>query len=261
MRLIFGDGWLGNILAKSYGCHISPGEINEVVDIDDTYDTVINCAAKTTIDWCESNKVETIKSNVSGAVNLAKVCKELGKKYVFISSACIFESEHPHDVKYEDDTPNPKCFYARSKALAEELILEANPDTLIIRIRLPLSEIPHPRNTITKLLSYTNLNDNEESVTVIEDMIPVLDELIRKKATGIYHLVNAGTVSPEYIGTMFNHKFEIWSKQAQDIELKEKGKAKRVTTIVGSKRIPLLPEIRNRLLSIKEKYEDSHNRK
>ena len=255
--LTFGDGWIGNLLKAYLGdkATIFQGKINDFnSEIGEQYDVWINTAAKTQIDWVEKNREEAFDVNAIQANYLASMAKECGKKYVFFSSACIFESSDINDIKYEDSEPNPKCFYAETKVMAEKLILQVNPDSLIIRPRLPLSEKPHPRNTINKLLSYDKINGNQESVTVVEDMIPVLIDLIDKNEKGVFHLVNEGTISPAEIATAFKHPFTLVTKQEQDERLAKEGRAKRVTTYVGSKRIKLLPNIRERMTKLVETY-------
>ena len=256
--LVLGNGWIGSILkeylkADAFGPKLTDG-MNIPESIWNRYDVIINTIAKTNIDWCEKNKVETANVNITLAVNLAERCVKTGKKYVFFSSACIFESKNSRDIKYEDSTPNPACFYAKTKAIAEELVLETNPNTLIIRPRLPLSEVPHPRNTINKLLSYEKLQNNQESVTVVEDMLPALKSLIEKGESGVINMVNAGTISPVQIRRGFDKNFTACSKEEQDERLAKEGRARRVTTYVGSKRVPLLPDIRQRIKTVIEKY-------
>src|SRR3990167_9738458 len=164
--LILGNGYICNMLKQRLGdrARIYPGTILDAITDDKLgdFDVLINTAAKTNIDWCEQNKQEALQVNAWGALELAELCQELGKRYVFISSACIFESKDIDDIKYEDSKPNPGCFYAETKVLAEHLIREKYPQSLIIRPRLPLSFVPHPRNTINKILSYDKLQTNQE---------------------------------------------------------------------------------------------------
>lgn len=255
---ILGAGWLGNIL-ENYLPNASlcrhKDEAHDICNIKELGgDIVINTAAITDIDFCEKNKEECFRSNVTGAVHLAKLCREKGKKYVFFSSACIFSCYGEINMAYEDTIPNPQCFYSLTKWMAEELILAVNPKSLIVRIRLPLSEVPHPRNTITKILSYKKLNTNKESVTVVEDMLPMLKDLIDADSLGVFHIINKGYISPAEIGKIFGHTFETWTKEEQDKELARQGRAKRVSAFIGTKRIPYLPDIQERILTLKEKY-------
>ncbi len=220
------------------------------------YDVVINSAGKTNIDWCEKNKREALAINAIAAGDLARACEKLGKKYVYISSACIFESIDANDWKDEYSTPNPACFYALTKVIAEHLVLEACPNALIIRIRLPISELPHPRNTLTKILEYATLHTNQETVTVVEDMLPVLKKLIENNESGVFHLVNEDTISPLEMRTSLQIKgtYTGVAKKDMDAVLQKAGRAKRVSTLVRSTRIPPLPSIRSRMPEIAKKY-------
>ena len=246
--LIMGGGFIGKLL-KQYlkNADIDERRISgpEGIDFSD-YDVVVNAIAKTDIDWCEKNKNECFYSNVLVATHLARLCKEQGKRYVFLSSACVFESKNG-EVYAEDHKPNPACFYTETKVIAEKLIQEILPSTLIIRMRLPITSVSHLRNLLNKLLSYDKLNDNQESVTVLEDALPTLKGLMEANATGIYHLVNRGTISPAEIGKKLGHKFRIVTKEAQDKRLEREGRAKRVTTYGISKRGVTLPQIKERI--------------
>lgn len=247
--LIFGNGWIGNMLKQYLGdkAILSEADINNVSeDIElgmERCNVWINTAAITDIDFAEKNKRKAFETNVLGAWGLAADAKLAGKKYVFFSSACVFESENMDDLKCESSEPNPKCFYSETKLMAERLILEENPDALVVRPRLPISSTPHPRNTLDKLSNYTKINDAQESITVIEDMMPVLIDLIEKEEKGIFHLVNARTMSPAEMADLMGHPYEKVSKESQNERLKGEGRAKRVTVVAGSERIPLLPDI------------------
>lgn len=255
--LVCGNGWIGNIVKEYLRAEISERRLQDIgEDVVSRYETVINCAGKTDIDWCEKNKSEALAVNATDAGNLARVCRKLGKKYVFISSACIFESLRADDWKDEYSTPNPACFYALTKVIAEHLILEACPDALIVRIRLPISKRPHPRNTLTKLLAYPALHTNQETVTVVEDMLPVLKGLIQRGEKGVFHLVNDGTISPFQMRASLevDGEYAEIRKEDMDAALKKAGRAKRVSTLVRSTRIPPLPSIRSRIQQIAKAY-------
>lgn len=261
--LIFGNGWIAGRLkdyfkdnAIIYPARITHGFMELTPEMLEC-NVWINTAAKTNIDWCENNKRAALTENVLVAEILASKAKELDKKYVFISSACIFESEKTykreeeaaHKAYYftEEDKPNPQCWYALTKVVAEQLVLQANPDSLIIRPRLPISEIPHPRNTLNKLTIYEFINDNQESITIVEDMIPALEALIENNKKGIVHLVNEGTVSPAELAATIGHEFKVVDKKEQDERLAKEGRAKRVTTYVRSNYV-MLPHLNKALL-------------
>lgn len=254
--LIIGDGYLGNrIKNEIFPTATIVKTQDEVTKQLPNFDCLINAAAKTNIDWCEKNKIECYLSNTQLAADLADMCQEKGKRYVFISSACIFESLSVDDWKSEDSWPNPGCFYSLTKWMAEEIVRSLNPFSVIVRIRLPLSSKPGPRNTITKILSYPYLNDAQESVTIIEDMLPELKKLVLDTSqTGTFHLINLGTVSPIEIAEAFGHKFQRTTKAEQDRRMHWEGRARRVTTKVLSTRLPYLPDVRERLPQLAADY-------
>lgn len=257
--LILGrHGWLGgrfydHLMKLGIDVTWCHHDINAIQVIDPGVTHVINFAASANIDWCEKNKNRTFWNNVLGAVNIARVCKMSNVRYTFISSACIFRSKDEQDIRYEDSTPHPGCFYTETKLMAEKLITEIDPNALIIRLRLPISEISHPRNALNKLAGYKRLITSQESVTVVEDFIDKLTELIQKDESGAWNLVNEGTISPAEIGDLIGHKFERITKAELDKEVVSQGKANRVSTIIGARR-GYLPPIKNRVVEVVTKW-------
>lgn len=255
--LILGKGWVGtmfyhSLIAQGYEAELSDININYLPLIE--HDVVVNFAASTNIDWCEKNKRGAYKNNVMGAVHIALKCKEAGAKHVFISTACIFESKDQEDVKVETSIATPKCFYTQTKSMAENLIAEIDPAALIVRPRLFISSTPHPKNTLNKLLTYPRLVTSQESVTIIEDFMPRLLKYIKEDARGIFNLVNEGTISPAEIGILMGHSFEPFSKADLDEYIRSEHRAPRVTTVVGSVKTPLLPNIKERIVEILHDY-------
>jgi dTDP-4-dehydrorhamnose reductase len=112
-----------------------------------------------------------------------------------LGSGCIFygDSAHPDKAWREDDFGNPLPTYSRAK-YAADLVLSTLPNVGIARIRMPIDSIPSAGNLIDKLASFPKVIDVENSVTVVEDMIDVFYQLMQKKAPGIFHVTNPGTV-------------------------------------------------------------------
>ncbi len=201
--LVFGPGFLGHRLAASL-----PGAILSTADITDAAAirseiarvrprAVVNAAGKTgkpNVDWCESHPLETYRSNVIGALTLAGVCQAETVHLVHLASGCIFYGDSPTPGGWrEDDFANPSAVYSRSK-YAADLVLSTLPDVAIARLRMPIDDAPGPRNLITKLAAYPRVIDVENSVTVVQDLLVVVAELIERRASGIFHAVNPGTM-------------------------------------------------------------------
>ncbi len=160
-------------------------------------DSVVNAAGKTgkpNVDWCESHPHETYHAFITGPIVLSRVCAEEGVHFVNLGTGCIFYGDSPDPKGWrEDDFANPTATYTRAK-YASDLALSMLPNVAILRLRMPIEGIPGPRNLITKLASFQKVTDVENSVSVLEDVINALKVVVEKKASGIFHTVNAGTM-------------------------------------------------------------------
>jgi dTDP-4-dehydrorhamnose reductase len=253
--LVIGKGFIGKPLAEYLGADIWPDRLADIgVDDLKDYDVVINCAAKTTIDWCEQHRMETFDTNITQAVRLGMIIDAYcpNTLYVFFSSGCIFKSDTPEQINCEDAQPNPQCFYTYTKLMAEQLLAEVCPNALIIRPRLIISEHSHPRNTINKLLSYEKVITSQESATVLEDLLPMVKTLIDDGVTGPVNLFNEGTISPSEIMDYF-HKDHIKINKFE-LDMLTVGKAKRVSTVLGTYYPYILPNIHDRVMEIRNNW-------
>jgi 3,5-epimerase/4-reductase len=183
----------------------------------------INCAAMTgrpNISECETKPGEAYTANTALPGVLAERCQRLGIPFAHISTACLWQGGW-YDGLYKDDLRNiqlqharlighiesdPPTFYGsvyvKSK-LAAERLLSMYPNVWIFRIRLPFSNHDHPRNYLTKLLTYPRLLDQVNSLTCLTDAIPaMLSVAERDLPRGIYNVVNPGYVSTREITTI-----------------------------------------------------------
>ena len=213
-KLIFGKGKVSNIIKKENDIELSRNEC-DITDYQKVYamisscgaDIVLNCAAKTNLEYCEENKNEAFESNVLGVLNLIKVCKLLNKKLVHVSSGCLFDGND--FISYEESEPSPAVWYTWTKKWADELILNFNYDNvLILRPRQLISKTPHPTNMLTKFAGMNSIPAINEanSITCLEDFSEMIDHLINIDAKGIYNCANTGTVTPHEIALKVKEK-------------------------------------------------------
>lgn len=164
---------------------------------------VINAAGLTgspNIFWCDSHREETIQTNVICQISMMNICKKLGIKVVIIGSGAIFDDEKFYDENDEGNfTDN---FYAESRILLEKLVKNYD-NYLYLRINCPISNNSNPKNLITKLLLYKTVNDCELSITYLDDLIPILFEMIENHETGICNFTNPGTITLNTICQIF----------------------------------------------------------
>jgi 3,5-epimerase/4-reductase len=204
--LIFGNGYLGNKFKDALGqeaeiCDTDIGNIEKVESIlqEKKPEVIINCAGRTgrpNIDWCEDNKEETMYSNVVGPLVLAKACQENNIFMVHIGSGCIYQGNNKGKGFTEEDIPDLKdipSFYSLTKFISEYMLRPF--PVLQCRIRMPIDSKKNSRNLITKITNYEKVINEENSITVINDLIKTAIELIKRKRIGIYNIVNPGTIT------------------------------------------------------------------
>lgn len=195
--LIIGNGYLGNHFAKHFDALCLKEKITTqqmAYDVLQTYKptNVINCAGKTgrpNIDWCEENKEETFFANVVLPTYIQKACAKYHAKLIHIGSGCTYQGDNDGFGYCELDKPNwDGNYYAWTKIVSERYLADFN--VLQIRIRMPFNHDKNPRNLLAKLLSYTNVVEENNSITYVPDLLVAVEALVDKNATGIYNVVN-----------------------------------------------------------------------
>lgn len=208
-------------------------------------DVIINCIGKTgrpNVDWCETNQIETASANTAMPILLADACAKHSIHLIQIGSGCIYFGKSPnlHYLQndgspmppseattftmkfptieidqgwYETDLANPKSFYSKSK-YASDLAIGQMDHVAILRIRMPVSERNQPRNLINKLKGYSQIINIPNSMTFMIDFIRCVEWVIENGHTGIWHVVNPGTITAvqimqEYQKYVPSHTFDI----------------------------------------------------
>uniref|UniRef100_A0ACD5YXH5 Uncharacterized protein n=1 Tax=Avena sativa TaxID=4498 RepID=A0ACD5YXH5_AVESA len=221
--LIYGrTGWIGGLLGKlctaqgipfAYGAGRLEQRAQLEADIDEVEPThVFNAAGVTgrpNVDWCETHKVETIRANVCGTLTLADVCRGRGLVLINYATGCIFEYDEGHQLGSgvgfkEEDTPNfVGSFYSKTKAMVEEL-LKNYENVCTLRVRMPISsDLSNPRNFITKITRYDKVVDIPNSMTILDELLPISIEMAKRNLTGIWNFTNPGVVSHNEILEMY----------------------------------------------------------
>ncbi|MFA5145017.1 MAG: sugar nucleotide-binding protein [Candidatus Omnitrophota bacterium] len=199
--LILGNGYIGNRLCEELGAELAGGRISSLLDAQEQIqmykpNIIINCIGHTgrNVDDCELDKDKTLMANTFVPVILGEAALRDNIKLIHISSGCIYKFDYSQDSPIkEDKTPDFfRLFYSRTKIYAEQALkaLFKECPALIVRIRIPLDNRPHPKNLLTKLLEYKKIIDIPNSVTYIPDFIEALKHLIHINAEGIYNVVN-----------------------------------------------------------------------
>ena len=160
------------------------------------------------VDWCETHKIETIRANVIGCLNLADVTQSHGLHMTYFGTGCIFHYDETHVIGgkgfTEDDEANfTGSYYSRTKAMLENL-LKAFPNVLTLRVRMPIvGDLTYPRNFITKIIKYEKVINIPNSMTVLPELIPYSVTMAERKLTGVVNFTNPGAISHNEILQMY----------------------------------------------------------
>jgi 3,5-epimerase/4-reductase len=212
---IFGStGFLGsNIIEKLklknkkfIICSLRLQNIIEISEFLDIYKPkyVINCAGVTgspNIFWCDEHKIETIETNVTYQLTLAKLCFDKGIHLTCFGSGGIFESDKFYSENEEGNYK--KNFYSESRIYLENIIKNYS-NVLYLRINYPISSNKSNKNLMTKLLTYKNIEQLELSITCIDELFIILLEMIENNENGICNFVNPGSIKLIEILEIYN---------------------------------------------------------
>jgi dTDP-4-dehydrorhamnose reductase len=157
---------------------------------------VMNCAAYTNVDGCETDSAKAFSVNAEGVKNLARACRKAGAKLFHISTDYVFDGTKSGPYT-EDDPPNPLSVYGRSKLAGEQYVREVLDSYVIIRTEwLYGSQGAHFVGRILKLARELEVlqvvNDQTGSPTWTEDLACAIKALLIIPSQGIYNVTNAG---------------------------------------------------------------------
>lgn len=220
--LIFGKGYIGERLQESLNCSLSDKKIYSFKDAQEEINKfkpkiIINCIGHIgrNVDDCELDKDKTLTANTFIPIILREVALRNKIKLVHISSGCIYSYDYKKDKPVEEKKLPDffDLFYSRSKIYSERAleILSDRYNILILRLRVPLDDRPHPKNLLTKLINYKRVIDLPNSVTYIPDFLKALKHLLSINAKGIYNIANKG-------GLRYSELLKIYKKQVPDFK-------------------------------------------
>jgi len=159
-------------------------------------DVVINCAAWTNVDGCESDQERAFAANAAGPENLAAACKEAECIFITISTDYVFDGAKSGFYTQLDE-PNPESVYAASKLEGERLSALAYGGSIIVRTGYVFG--PDGINFLSTVVERIKKGERIKAIsdaygtpTYAKDLAVRLRELAEKNVAGIYHVVNSG---------------------------------------------------------------------
>lgn len=175
---------------------------------------VIHAAGLTNVEVCEANPALAHHINVELAVNVAQACAKSGLKLVHISTDHLFSGEL--SLADEGQQTAPVNVYGRTKAEAESRILEAYPQTVVIRTNF-YGWGPGYRRSFSDMIigslrarkKLTLFKDVFYTPILIEVAALAVHDLVNLKACGIFHVVGDERISKYEFGLRVAQKFDL----------------------------------------------------
>lgn len=192
-------------------------KVREVLDAEKP-DAVIHCAAYTAVDAAEDNVELCRKINAEGTENIAKACKELGCKLLYVSTDYVFngEGERPWEP---DDEREPLNVYGQTKYEGELAVEKYVEKFFIVRIAWVFGI--NGKNFIKTML---RLGEDHDELTVVADQIGsptytydlarLLVDMIGSDKYGRYHATNEGLCS------WYDFAVEIFRQAGMDVRVR-----------------------------------------
>jgi dTDP-4-dehydrorhamnose reductase len=160
---------------------------------------VINAAAYTDVDGCESHRELAYSVNGEGSRNIAAGCAASKARLIHLSTDYVFDGTSCEPYR-EDDPPRSLNVYGNSKLMGERYIQEIWPDHLIIRTEWLYGH--HGRNFVDAILQKARkgedlrvVDDQRGSPTFTKDLCRALLRLLEMETRGILHVTNSGSCS------------------------------------------------------------------
>ena len=165
-----------------------------------------------TIDYLEKpGKVfENVRDNLFGPMVLSLLSKKYNFHFTYLGTGCIFQFDEDHPFGEEkdgfDESSLPNFFgssYSIVKGFTDQLMHLVEDNVLNVRIRMPITDEFNKRNFITKITNYAKVCSVPNSMTVLNELIPIMIDMSCKKVTGTVNLTNPGLVSHNEILEMY----------------------------------------------------------
>lgn len=206
-------GQLGREFAENSAVRLSSGDFDIIplgrkgLDITDieaarsamkkySPDAVINCAAMTNVDMCETAPEEAYRINAEGARLICTAAAEAGADFVQLSTDFVFNGRGTFPYS-EEDSCSPINIYGRSKLMSEEYVRSITPKHYIVRTswlygRYGANFVTAIQNKARRDGSLKVVSDQTGCPTCTEELMRYILLLIKSGRYGTYHVSGKG---------------------------------------------------------------------
>ena len=153
------------------------------------FDVLINCAAFTNVDLCETEREQAFRINAEAPRVLGEICREKNAKLVHVSTDYVFDGEK-REPYTEQDEPRPISVYAESKRAGEENVLAVEDRHLIVRVSWVFG--PHRPSFVDAMIKRAREEEHIDAVadkfstpTYTADIAKMLPRFFRRTVAGV----------------------------------------------------------------------------
>jgi len=183
---------------------------------------VINTAAMTNVDACETDRGQAWAVNVTLVEHLARVCRVIDARLIHYSTDYVFDgTKGPYA---ESDVPRPINYYGKSKLAGENVCLGSGVPAAIIRTNVVYGPEPDSTDFVKWLLKSLDndgtvqiVNDQYSNPTLVDDLALATLRIIAKDRTGIYHVGGADYLSRYEFALRIADTFKIANPKIEPI--------------------------------------------
>ena len=157
---------------------------------------VINCAAWTDVDGCESDVARAFAINAGGPENLAVASRDANAAFVTISTDYVFDGTREGFYTQEDE-PNPQSVYGQAKLEGERRAQKVNPASVIVRTGFIFGR--GGKNFLSEVINRARRGEHIKAIkdaygtpTYSHDLARRLRELAQLKHPAVFHVANSG---------------------------------------------------------------------
>ncbi|MGN0297942.1 MAG: dTDP-4-dehydrorhamnose reductase [Lachnospiraceae bacterium] len=187
---------------ETVGVDVEEMDITDAARVDEVIteadvDAVIHCAAWTAVDAAEDNEEVCRKVNALGTENIAKVCKKLDIKMIYISTDYVFDGQGERPWQPDDKNYKPLNVYGQTKLEGELAVSTILEKYFIVRIAWVFGV--NGKNFIKTMLRLGQTHDTMRVVddqigtpTYTYDLARLLVDMVLTDKYGYYHATNEG---------------------------------------------------------------------
>ena len=293
--LIFGtNGWIGGkvynyLKNNNYNVEVGNSRVENVKDLENEIiqkkpTHIISLIGRThgtyqdeyigTIDYLEKpGKVfENVRDNLYSPMVLSLLSKKHNFHFTYLGTGCIFQFDEEHPFGKEengfDEESLPNFFgssYSIVKGFTDQLMHLVEDNVLNVRIRMPITDEFNKRNFITKITTYEKVCSVPNSMTVLNELIPLMIDMSINNVKGTVNLTNPGLISHNEILEMYKEIVDpnfTWNNFTIDEQNKILASG-RSNNFLETKRLEeMYPNVKNIKESVKEiliKMKDNKN--